>query len=178
MSLAAFADEPILLSLYHYWKRKRGGRRMPGRKDIDPSELKASVLPYLALAEFVDGGTHVRLRLAGAELERAFGRSLMGVALEDVMSGDYLEFINRLFHDVQQHKAPIYSESIFRWGPEIFRRPRRLYMPLGDDEVRMVLIGQTSSGPSMTSVKNREPIAGQLGPQGSITEIVREIVSG
>ena len=54
MSLAAFADEPILLSLYHYWKRKRAARRMPARKDIDPGELTASVLPYLALAEFVE----------------------------------------------------------------------------------------------------------------------------
>ena len=173
MSLAAFADEPILLNLYHYWKRKRGARRMPARKDIDPSELTASVLPYLALAEFVDGGTRVRLRLAGAELERAFGRSLTGVALEDIMSGEYLEFINGLFHDVWQHKAPIYSESIFRWDRENLRRPRRLYMPLGDDDVRMVLIGQTVSGPNM---KSCEPVAGQLGPLGSITEIVREIV--
>ncbi len=134
-------NDPILLSLYDYWKRKRGTRRMPSRKDIDPTELLAAAWPYIALAEFIEGGERVRLRLAGSELERAFGRSLTGVSPEDVMTGGYLNFINRLLQDVREHKAPIYSESVFRWDRENVRNTRRLYMPLGDDAVRMVFIG-------------------------------------
>jgi hypothetical protein len=136
--------------------------------------LSPSALPQIAIAEYIDEGRRVRLRLAGTELERAFGRSLTGISPEDVMSGDYLEFINRLLQDVRRHKAPVYSESTFRWDQENFRTTRRLYMPLGDDEVRMAFIGQTISS---RSAKGAEPIVGAMGPQGSITEVVHEIVA-
>jgi hypothetical protein len=167
-------DDPILLGLYEYWKRKRGARRMPSRRDIDPTELLASALPYIAIAEFIEGGTRVRLRLAGSELERAFGRNLTGVSPEDVMTGGYRNFINGLLQDVRKHKAPIYSESVFRWDRENFRNTRRLYMPLGDDEVRMVFIGQTIG---RRSSKGADPIAQKMELQDPMTEVVREILS-
>ncbi len=129
---------------------------MQSRKDIDLTELLASAWPHIALAEFIEGGKRVRLRLAGSELERAFGKSLTGVSPEDVMTGGYLNFINGLLQDVREHKAPIYSESVFRWDRENVRNTRRLYMPLGDDVVRMVFIGQTIG---RHSSKGTEPIA-------------------
>ena len=167
-------DDPILVSLYEYWKRKRGARRMPNRRDIDPTELPSRTLPCIALAEFIEAGKRVRLRLAGSELERAFGRNLTGVSPEDVMTGEYLNFVNRLLQDVREHKAPIYSESVFRWDRENFRNTRRLYMPLGDDEVRMVFIGQTIGG---RSSKGADPIANKMEQQDPIMEVVREVLS-
>jgi len=174
MRFAEITDDPILVDLYEYWKRKRGTRRMPSRRDVDPLELNPAALPYIAIAEYIDEGRHVRLRLAGTELERAFGRSLTGVSPEDVMTGDYLEFINGLLQDVRKHQAPVYSESTFRWDRENFRTTRRLYMPLGDDEVRMVFIGQTIGS---RRGKGNDPIPGDTRMGASIIEAVREIVT-
>lgn len=57
--------------VYRYWDAQRGGRRMPARRDIDPSAIKIA-LPYLLILA-VEGDLF-RYRLVGTQVVEDFGR--------------------------------------------------------------------------------------------------------
>ncbi|MGH6995294.1 MAG: PAS domain-containing protein, partial [Stellaceae bacterium] len=55
---------PVLDSLLRYWNDKRGAERpMPERKEIDPLEMGARLLPHLLLCDLFDRGNRVRFRV-------------------------------------------------------------------------------------------------------------------
>jgi hypothetical protein len=141
--LSAITDDPILLSLFRYWDARRGGRPMPERRDIDPLGMARSVLPFVTLAEYVEGGGRIRYRLVGTEIVRRFDWDFTGRHADEIMSGSYLAFINGLYRQMREHRAPVYSESLFRWDVSGHRLTRRIYLPLGDTDVQMGLIAQT-----------------------------------
>jgi hypothetical protein len=93
------------------------------------------------LVEFV--GDRVRYRLVGTELVRRFGRDFTGQYMDELMAGSYLAFIDDLFRKMREHRAPVFSESPYRWDVAGHRLTRRIFLPLGDTEARMSLIGQT-----------------------------------
>lgn len=136
-----FTRDPVLLSLFRYWDAQRGTRAMPERRDIDPVGMGNAVLPFVALAEYVGG--RIRCRLVGTEIVRRFGKDFTGRYLDEIVAGSYLAFLNDLFRQMHEHGVPVFSESLFRWDVGGHRLTRRIYLPLGDTEVRMGLIGQT-----------------------------------
>jgi len=109
------ADDPILGALYRYWSRCRGRRRVPDRRDIDPLQLGAKLLPHVGLMDIVDGGARVRYRLLGTAIVERFGADPTGKLMDEVMSGSYSAFIHGLYGDVVRARAPVFSESVFRW---------------------------------------------------------------
>ncbi len=139
--LQNFTSDPVLLSLYGYWDARRGARPMPERRDIDPIGMESAVLKSVALVEFI--GERVRYRVVGTEIVRRFGRDFTGQYMDELMTGSYLAFIDDLFHNMREHRAPVFSESPYRWDVAGYRLTRRIFLPLGDSEVRMSLIGQT-----------------------------------
>lgn len=136
-----FTGDPVLLSLFRYWDEQRGARTMPERRDIDPIGIGSRVLKSVALVEFV--GERVRYRLVGTEIVRRFGRDFTGQYMDELMTGSYLAFINDLFRKMREHRAPVFSESPYRWDVAGHRLTRRIFLPLGDTDARMSLIGQT-----------------------------------
>lgn len=58
---------PDAMALLEYWNGKRGGRAMPDRADINPSDL-VRLLPSLGIIEAIDGGRDFRFRLYGSML--------------------------------------------------------------------------------------------------------------
>jgi hypothetical protein len=141
--LSAITDDPILLSLFRYWDARRTGRLMPERRDIDALGMDPAALPFVALAEYVDEGRRIRYRLVGTEIVRRFDLDFTGRHTDEFLAGSYLAFINGLYRQMREHRAPVYSESVFRWDVAGHRSTRRIFLPLGDTDVRMGLIGQT-----------------------------------
>lgn len=152
-----FADEPVLAAVYKYWQRKRGTRPMPDRRDIDPVEMGAALLPHVVMLDLEDEARRARYRLVGTAIVERFGRDPTGLYLHDVMSGSYLDFIQSLCRDIYTHRCPVYSESRFRWDVDGHMHARRLYLPLtgGGTEVAIVFIGQVFHAPRRQPV---EPI--------------------
>lgn len=157
-----FADEPVLVALYDYWRSKRRGRAMPDRRDIDPLEMGPALLPHIAMLDIEDGAARVRYRLVGTALVERFGRDPTGLLLDDVMSGSYFEFIRSLCRDVHDHRCPVYAESRFRWDVDGHMSARRLYLPLtnGGEEVAIAFLAQIFHLPRTAA---REPIRGLIG---------------
>jgi hypothetical protein len=154
-ALALLESEPILGALYRYWSQRRGQRRMPDRRDIDPLALGPKLLPHIGLMDVIDGGARMRYRLLGTAIVERWGNDPTGRYMDEVMSGTYAAFIHSLYRTLVQARAPVFSESLFRWDAEGYLRTRRLYLPLthGGADVAIALIGQVFLGPAEPSVK-------------------------
>ncbi|MGO8920731.1 MAG: PAS domain-containing protein [Stellaceae bacterium] len=64
------SDNPRFQDLVAYWQKKRGGRALPLRKDIDPLELQPH-LGSLVIIECLPGLTNFRYRLFGTKVVAA-----------------------------------------------------------------------------------------------------------
>jgi hypothetical protein len=137
-----FVEEQIpderLRGLYLYWKKLRGERQFPTRAEIDPGAIPR-LLPHVLLAELV--GSRWRYRLVGTEAERYFRIPMTGRYLDEIMEGEYLTYLQALYHQLLTDRAPIYTESLYQQG---LLHARRLMLPLSRDgsAVDMALCGQ------------------------------------
>ena len=64
-------EHPTLGFLRAYWEGKRGGRPMPSRADINPSEMKQH-LSWLVMLDVLEGGRDFRYRLIGDDVADYF----------------------------------------------------------------------------------------------------------
>lgn len=144
-----FADDRILLNLAAYWSAKRGGERLPRRREIDPLDMPRRLLPHLSLAEATGEGTTIRYRLLGTELVMRTGRDHTGKTSAEILEGAYREYIEGLYATVIGEARPLYAESTRVWPEEGAGRVRRLLLPVtGDDltgRVAFVLAAQSWS---------------------------------
>ncbi len=74
------SDNPRFVELKAYWDRKRGGRAMPMRADIDPLDLRGH-LGSLVLIDVLPGLADFRMRLIGSKIVEAYGRDSTGKLL-------------------------------------------------------------------------------------------------
>ncbi len=140
---AAMPEHPVLRTLLAYWNRKRGERPMPTRRDIDPLEMAPRLLPHLLLSDLGERGTRARFRLVGTEAVARFGLDPTGHFLEDRLTGHYADTLAALHRAVFCERAPVYSESVFRWGGKHALEASHLLLPLthGGPEPAIALIG-------------------------------------
>ena len=74
--LSTITDDS-LRRLYTYWSEKRGARRFPARRDIDPLDF-AYVLGWVTLVDVTYNPIRFRFRLYGSELVHRIGLDLTG----------------------------------------------------------------------------------------------------
>lgn len=122
-----------VLRLVDYWQVLRGGRAMPARRDIDPTEIW-TLLPNIHLSEWHDNPDRVRYRLAGTELVASIGREISGHWLTDFHtdSKDVEETLS-LYRKVIARRAPVIGRtlgSMQRVGVDSFEW---VLCPLSDD---------------------------------------------
>ena len=77
-----------LKRFYRYWDEKRHGRRAPGRRDIDPTEI-ADLLPNLFLLDVEDSPRRYRYRLVGTAFVHNYGEELTGRYVDDMDLGSF-----------------------------------------------------------------------------------------
>jgi hypothetical protein len=123
--------DPRLRAVYDYWQKKRAGRAMPARRDIDPAELVA-VLPHLMLVD-VEPGPRFRYRVFGTAVVEAFGSDPTGKCVDEVMVGAYKAFLLGLYNDLIASKNPVYSTSIYGGKRDTMLWTQRLMLPLSSD---------------------------------------------
>lgn len=126
----ALLGHATLGALLCYWEKKRGKRRMPARRDIDPIEMDRRVLPQLMLCELSGHGNVIRFRLVGTSLAKRFGFDPTGQCLGDFAQSPYLDFLGGLMRRSYAEAAPIYAESAFHWGAKGKLDAHHLLLPL------------------------------------------------
>jgi hypothetical protein len=139
MDFVAQIGDARLVELYRYWDARRSERMAPCRGDIKPTDIPR-LLPFLLLADVLPGPRY-RYRLVGTEVERVFGAAMTGRCIDELMRGEYLDFIASLYKAVVDRRTPVYSENTY--ANDAFRT-QRLMLPLSEDgeSVTMVLAGQ------------------------------------
>jgi hypothetical protein len=140
---AEIFSHATLGALFRYWDKKRNGRAMPARRDIDPIEMGPKLLPHLMLCELADRGNRIRFRLVGTFLVKRLGYDPTAQWLADLPRSDYLDFLAKLLRQSYAEAAPVYAASSFRWGVKGRLDAYHLLLPLttGGSEPSMALVG-------------------------------------
>jgi len=127
------------LDLYRYWLSKRGLRRMPSRRDIDPSDI-SRLLPYVGMVEKVDD--EFRYRLAGTALVQQFGRDFTGKTLGSDLSDkpEAVQAMRALAQHIFGNGRPVFVTGEYETKFRNIHNASALVLPLSEDDDRTNLV--------------------------------------
>jgi hypothetical protein len=135
-----YRGDAVLGRVLAYWEERRGSRRMPARRDLDPADL-AAVLPHLQLIDVVLPD-RFRYRLVGTALVDAFGHDYTGRFVDELLLGTgRADLINRVFTTVRDKARPVFLQARYFTAKNVDFMTNRIYLPLSenDGEVNMML---------------------------------------
>jgi hypothetical protein len=133
------------LDLYRYWLRRRGGRTMPARGDIDPSEIPL-LLPNIIIVHKVEG--EFRHRLAGSAIRQQLGRELTGdvVGSHVINREEAIAAFGTVCERVFVNARPVFSKGQHQLESGVLHNVSFLMLPLSDDgrQVNMIILTRIS----------------------------------
>lgn len=140
------AADDILMAASDHWWGIYDGTALPGAELIDPLVLPRCILPYVILADLE--GERVFFRLVGTAMCERWGFDFTGKYLDQIMSGEYGDYIASLFHRCRAERLPLFAESRFRWDLGRALWTRRLFLPYlrRPEQLLRVTVVQTFSG--------------------------------
>ena len=138
--LSGIEDEK-LQRLYLYWRDKRGDRRFPARRDIDPLDF-AYTLGWVTLVDVTHNPVRFRFRLYGSELVHRVGLDLTGTYVDQHPHREFGNLLQQSWEGVVTRGEP----TCVRYERILDGRKRQwesLRMPLSSDgtTVDMLLAG-------------------------------------
>jgi hypothetical protein len=93
--------EPPLRRFYSYWLERKGTRRFPARRDIDPLDF-SYVLGHIMMVDVLRDPLRFRVRVHGTEMARRAHYELTGKLLDELPISDYRSYvIERCTHLVE-----------------------------------------------------------------------------
>ncbi|MGF1611866.1 MAG: PAS domain-containing protein [Kiloniellales bacterium] len=120
---------------YGYWRSKLRPERLPGRRDIDPLDLRG-LLPSLKLVdvELANGGRRFRYRLMGENHVSALGFNATGRYADEIwqISSDSCGIVAR-YEAVCDRRQAHYWVRSFIDRSKSWRYFERVVMPLASD---------------------------------------------
>lgn len=135
-----FRADPILGNALRYWEHKRGDRRMPPRRDLDPTEIP-SLLSHLQMIDVIDRGARFRYRLVGTTLVETFGFDYTGRFADELFSGVRRDFVQKIYRIVCDERCPVFLHNVYQTMKHHSLIGMRLFLPLSNDgeEVNIIL---------------------------------------
>ena len=103
--LSTITDD-ALRRLYGYWNEKRGNRRFPARRDVDPLDF-AYVLGWVTLVDVTYNPVRFRFRLYGSELAHRIGIDLTGTYADQHPNRELGALLQRSWQEVVDRAEPI-----------------------------------------------------------------------
>jgi hypothetical protein len=130
--------------MYAYWQRKRAGRSMPTRADIDPGEIRR-LLPGVLLVDVVHRpGTPMDFiyRLVGTREVEMRGHDPTGKRVADAFYGQSADEVTECYRRVVEHGRPYLDDDCFHLPGQEWSPTASIYLPLSQDGrlVTMVLV--------------------------------------
>lgn len=121
-------DDPLHTGLFAYWVSRRGDRPTPAEAAFDFDDL-GDLLPHLGIAQVLDGGRRFRQCYLSATVLGGAGDLCCELGPTDGKD-PYCDMLRELYGEVCRHRAPIYSESVLRFGGPGHVWTMRLILPL------------------------------------------------
>jgi hypothetical protein len=127
--------------LHGYWDAKRGGRAMPARADIDPTELKR-YLPDVILIDVVEDVRRYVYRLVGTHEVEMRGSDPTGKPVGEAFYAESADDTMALLDRVVQSKAPVLYHGTYQPTRTRIQEEDTLFLPLSKDgsAVNMILV--------------------------------------
>jgi len=121
-----------------YWRMLKAGRAMPSRAELSPRAM-TGILRNVALLRVLDGGADYDYRIAGDAHVQAYGKTLKGARLSDVVAElpQLGQMLRGVFDHVRATAAPFAARG---WIGREIRDARFVYhescfLPLAGDGV-------------------------------------------
>jgi hypothetical protein len=126
--------------LFAYWASRRQGARLPGRRDLDPGDIKR-LLPTLSLIDVVREPLDFRIRLAGTGLYDVYGREITGRGLAEVYNSAAADYWRVELAKVAADGRPAVGMHSLAWRGASHLSILWLRLPLASDggQVDMIL---------------------------------------
>jgi hypothetical protein len=133
--------DPRTRLLWNYWAGKCGAGRLPGRRDLQPQEMK----PFLPIVALVDverrrGQPRFRIRLIGSEAAEIFGDDGTGRYIDDIVPPALLPAVQARLLSVAQTRRPAYGVQPVPRPHRDFVRYEHLTVPLASDGVTVDML--------------------------------------
>lgn len=131
---------PKAVALYQYWNARRGNRPMPGRADIDPSEMR-QWLPGIMLVDVNPDGRHFTYRLVGTRIVDLLGVNPTGRPVETGWPEDEVQVLLDGYRQVVDTRKPLFCQQVRGWLDDQEPSAWAIRLPLSSNEtdVDMVL---------------------------------------
>ncbi len=142
------------LTLLEYWNGLEAGGGLPSRAAVNPLDLPR-LLKNIGLVDVVQevgGICRYRYRLVGTQLSHIAGADFTDRWLSDIKSGEYVAFLQGLYTECVDRKAPVFSRTTMQYSDDRKLEADRLVLPLATDgeNVDMLLISTLFRSSSMT----------------------------
>ena len=129
--LAMRLQDERLVRLLAYWHDKRGERRFPARRDIDPLEF-GYALGHIMLVDVLREPLRFRVRLHGSGMASRAQYDLTGKLLDDLPNNEYRGYVlERCRHLVDSGEPAVAHHNRVLDGRQ--RRYEALWLPFSDD---------------------------------------------
>ncbi|WP_262690232.1 PAS domain-containing protein [Kordiimonas aestuarii] len=138
---SASVEHPLLEALFRFWSTKKAKLgQLPSRRDISPSEIK-KLLPYIAIADVIDGGLDFSFRVCGTMISEGAGIELTGKTWSSFENTQHIIERTRIL--VEKAEPYYLTNQRATWAPKDFQHYSVLALPLARDgkSVDMVLYG-------------------------------------
>ncbi len=131
-ALLAEIKDDRLRRLYTYWDMKRGTRRFPARRDLDPLDF-SYVMGHVMLIDVAYDPLRFRFRLYGtALLDRHQASDMTGKNLEEHQRPGFRDYLRTVWTETITRGAP--SHGFFdRLVDDDLRQFESLRLPLSSD---------------------------------------------
>lgn len=157
----ATIQAPPLRAVALHWRAARGSRWMPGWSDIDPLQIRSS-LRYVWAWRYDSATGAFTGRLSGEEIERAFGKSLRGAAMQEFFSPEAFNLIYPRHRRVVTEPAFMHGSGMVFIHVDRTLVGERIILPLAaDGEHGDGIIGATFYAP----VPGSEGKGADFGPE-------------
>lgn len=128
-------EHPTLSSIYEYWKKKRGDRKMPARKDIVPSEIREH-LGWVLMLDVLPGMQEFRYRLVGTRVNQYFNVDSTGMTVSQAWAPQGQAAINgvhAILRAVAKDRLILRTYGGKDWSDMGLEEFDGIYLPLSDD---------------------------------------------
>jgi hypothetical protein len=144
---------PTLAFLRSYWDAKRGGRAMPSRRDIHPSELREH-LGWVIMVEVFPDFSDFRYKLIGTLVTQYFLMDATGLTVSEAFADRgpaAIKGVKALFRKTARDRVPMRAFGDADWIAPGYEEFDSIYLPLSDDgeSVNMILHGFVFDRPTV-----------------------------
>ena len=130
--------DPRLQRFFAYWDERRGERRFPARRDLDPADF-ASILGYVMVMEVHHAPLRFRFRLHGSELVRHGGYDMTGKWIEDLPGAENRRALLERCLALVESGEPQFVRSARLLDGRVMRY-EAVWVPLSDDGERVNML--------------------------------------